>query len=210
MKAIILAAGAGARMGQPKARLLIQGVPLALRHARRALEAGCEAVVVVTRRADVGWVEHDVRVRAAASDAPDQAGSLSIGVQALRKNVGDKDVGDGDLVLVTPVDALPARAETIALLAAALAGPAGLAGLAASPTFGGVGGHPVLVRWQVLTDAYLPGRTCPSLRDVLHGLGARRVRLEVADDAVTTNLDTPADVRALTGADPVFLPVRGL
>jgi hypothetical protein len=42
------------------------------------------------------------------------------------------------------------------------------------------------------------------LRDVLAALGAARVRVDVDDRAIVTDLDTPADVLATTGAPPRF------
>ena len=197
INAIIVAAGAGTRLGQPKARLLIHGVPLALLHVRRAREAGCDGIVVVTRRADQEWVGREAEV--AVSVEPEQAGSLRAGVAALFGDGGGG--GDGDWVLVTPVDALPARLETISRLFAAL----GEGADAVSPVVSGKGGHPVVLRASVLRRAY--DGAAPPLRDVLQGLGARRLRVEVDDPNVVTNLDTPADVLAATGAEPVFLPL---
>ena len=190
LTALILAAGAGTRLGQPKAGLLIGGVPLALLHVRRACEAGCDRVVVVTRRADREWV--GLEADTVVSEEPDQAGSLKIGV-GLRLRLRDG-------VLVTPVDALPASVATIRRLAQAL-GP----GIdAVSPVMNGVGGHPVIVRARVLREAYTD--RAPPLRDVLHALGDRRLRIEVDDPNVITNLDTSADVLAATGAPPAFRP----
>jgi CTP:molybdopterin cytidylyltransferase MocA len=197
INAIIVAAGAGTRLGQPKARLLIHGVPLALLHVRRAREAGCGRIVVVTRRADREWVGREAQV--AVSEEAEQAGSLGVGVSALFGDGVGVGVGDGDGVLVTPVDALPARVETISRLVGAL----GSGVDAVSPVMGARGGHPVIVRASVLRRAY--AGAAPPLRDVLSGLGARRQRLEVDDPNVVTNLDTPADVQAATGAGPTFL-----
>ncbi|HSQ63279.1 MAG TPA: NTP transferase domain-containing protein [Polyangiaceae bacterium] len=199
INAIIVAAGAGTRLGQPKARLLIHGVPLALLHVRRAREAGCGRIVVVTRRADREWVGREAEV--AVSEEPEQAGSLGVGVAGMFGGGGGDGDGGGDWVLVTPVDALPARSETIARLFAAI----GEGVDAVTPVVGGKGGHPVLLRASVLRRAY--AGAAPPLRDVLHGLGARRLRVEVDDPDVVTNLDTPADVLAATGAEPVFLPL---
>jgi len=199
INAIIVAAGAGTRLGQPKARLLIHGVPLALLHVRRAREAGCGRIVVVTRRADREWVGREAEV--AVSEEAEQAGSLRVGVEGMFGGGGGDGDGDGDWVLVTPVDALPARCETIARLFAATGDGVD----AVTPVVGGTGGHPVLLRASVLRRAY--AGAAPPLRDVLHGLGARRLRVEVGDPNVVTNLDTPADVLAATGAEPVFLPL---
>jgi molybdenum cofactor cytidylyltransferase len=46
--AVVLAAGASARLGEPKQALRFRGRPLLERAARAALDAGCRPVVVVT------------------------------------------------------------------------------------------------------------------------------------------------------------------
>lgn len=189
LDALILAAGSGARMGGPKARLIVDGEALALRHVRRAREAGCSRVLVVARPEELAWLEA-AGVEAVASSAPDQAGSLAVGVRAL---------GTGSaLVLITPVDALPVAVETIALLRSRLATGVD----AVSPQHGGAGGHPVLVRASVL-EAYRSG-AAPPLRDVLSALGGRRVRVPVEDARAVVDLDTPAEVVRVTGAPPRF------
>jgi CTP:molybdopterin cytidylyltransferase MocA len=185
---IVLAAGAGARMGGPKALLLVEGEPLGVLHARRLGEAGCGAVVLVTR------VELAARLGGewsiAVSTAPDPAGSLGVGVRAL-------EPGPADVIIVTPVDAWPARPETLARLVAAVRQGAD----AATPTHAGRGGHPVALRARVLA----PFRDAPRpLRDVLAALGPGRVRIEVDDPGVAIDLDSPEDVLRVTGAPPRF------
>ena len=100
--AIVLAAGAGKRMGGSKALLLVDGEPLAVLHARRLRAAGCGAVVIVTRPELVD------RLRAAssscvASEAPDPAGSLAVGLRSLR-------LSPSRCVVVTPGRLLSRRA----------------------------------------------------------------------------------------------------
>lgn len=188
--ALILAAGSGGRMGGPKARLLVDGVPLVLRHVRRAREAGCERVLVVARPEDLDWLATE-GVEAVASRAPDQAGSLAVGVRALR------DVRDH--VLVTPVDTLPASCATITSLRGRICDSID----AVSPRFEGRGGHPLIVRSRVL-DPYREGLS-PTLRELLATLGIRRIRLPVDDPATALDLDLPEDVVRLTGAVPRFI-----
>ena len=187
--AIVLGAGAGERMGGPKALLVVEGEPLASVHARRMREAGCTEVVLVTRTDLVGRLAPlgDLVV---ASVAPDPAGSLAVALRAL-------SLAADDLLVITPVDAWPARPGTIALLLDAVRAGAG----AATPRFGGRGGHPVVARARVFegfTDAPRP------LRDVLAALGAARARLDVDDSSVVVDLDAPADVVAATGTPPRF------
>jgi molybdenum cofactor cytidylyltransferase len=189
MDAVVLAAGNGARMGGPKARLVVDDAPLALRHWRRLREAGAKKIVVVARPEDVDWLV-GLGAEASASTAPEPGGSLAVGVRAL----GERD----GVVLITPVDTLPASVATIEALCARVAAGA----QAATPVHGGRGGHPVVVRRAVL-DAYRHGES-PPLRDVLSSLGEGRARVAVDDEAVVTDLDAPEDLLRLTGARPRF------
>jgi molybdenum cofactor cytidylyltransferase len=185
---IVLAAGAGERMGGPKALLLVEGEPLARLHARRLREARCAKVVIVTRGELVERFALDATV--AASAAPDPAGSLAVGLAAL-------GAAPDDVLVITPVDAYPVGVETIARLVETV----GAGAEAATPRSGGRGGHPVVIRARALAtfrDAPRP------LRDVLSALGDTRARVDVDDPSVATDLDTPEDVLAITGEEPRF------
>lgn len=178
-------------MGGPKAWLLIEGKPLLLLHVERARAAGCDPVVVVVSDERIASVVSGISgIVLAVSRAPDQAGSLAIGVRALTAR-------HESAVLVTPVDALPAKLSTIALLFDALAGGA----QAATPLHRTRGGHPIACRLGVLVGDRAHSL---SLRERLAALGQARVRVEVDDAAVSSDLDTPADVLAVTGAGPTF------
>ena len=190
MEALIVAAGLGKRMGGSKVRLLVGGTPLVFLHARRAREAGCTRVVAVVRPEDRAWVSREMET--VVSTARDQAGSLALGVRALR------DL----LVLLIPVDTLPASLVTIAELAGAL-GADSPDTLAASPVYEGRGGHPVLLRSGVLDPYRVEGAT-PPLHDVLRALAHRRVRVVVDDPVVASDLNTPDDLMALTRVTPSF------
>ncbi|MDB4993057.1 MAG: uncharacterized protein JWM74_489 [Myxococcaceae bacterium] len=194
--AIVLAAGRGERMGGPKAWLLIHGKPLLLLHVERARAAGCNPVIVVVSEERIASVVGGIAgVSVAVSREPDQAGSLAVGVRALRELTTKDELA----VLITPVDALPAKATTIAALFGALDSGAH----AATPLHGGRGGHPIACRLDALAD-YANATTPPPLRDCLTALGAARVRVDVDDASVGVDLDTPADVIALTGNAPRF------
>ncbi len=181
MLGIVLAAGAGGRMGGPKARLLIGGETLASLHVRRLREAGCTDVVLVLRSDDR---QPALGATIAISTAPDPAGSLAVGLAAL----------PGDPVIVTPVDVLPARVDTIRALVRALSDESILA---ATPVHRGRGGHPVVIRRSAIAIG-------EPLREILSALGDRRAKIDVDDPAVATDLDTPEDVVAATGAPPRF------
>ncbi len=191
MIGIVLAAGHGRRLGGPKALLVVHGAPLAALHATRLFEAGCREVVVVVRAEVAGRVVLPTKARVAISAAEDPAGSIAVGLAHVATS-------DDELVLIAPVDVLPASVTTLAVLAAAIAAGAE----AATPRRNGTSGHPVVARAGVL-DAYRVGRT-PRLCDVLDALGERRVRVAVEDDAVTSEINAPADAQRVLGGCAVF------
>ena len=189
-------------MGGPKALLVYDGRPLVWKHVDRAREVGCGEIVVVARR-EVACIldrgetpAHGAATgghsgaRVVVSEELEPAGSLAVGVRAL---------GAASIVLVSPVDVVPASDQTIELLFKAIFAGA----VAATPVFGERGGHPVVCRREVL-DRYAGERPHPSLRDVLDSLGDRRARVRVSDESVTIDLNRPEDVFARTGAAPVF------
>jgi CTP:molybdopterin cytidylyltransferase MocA len=193
---VVLAAGAGERMGGPKALLVVpvftprgEGAePLARAHLWRMRDVGCTDVILVTRPELAAHFEGDASV--VISEAPDPAGSLAL---ALRRAAAAPD----DILLITPVDAWPACEQTTrALLAAVHAGAS-----AAIPAHQGRGGHPVAMRASVLEGFVEAPRP---LRDVLAALGPARARVEVDDPAICIDLDTPEDVERATGDSPRF------
>ena len=183
MLGIVLAAGDGRRMGGRKARLLVDGQPLVVHHVRRLLDAGCVEVIAAVRPDDVALTLHAV-----ASTAKDALGSLRVALARARLA--------HDLVVITPVDALPVRLKTLATLVEHAA-----RARAAVPTYDGAGGHPVVV-WRHALDAL---DRHASLRELLRALGTRCARVPVDDADVTADLDTPADVMTHTSKAPVFL-----
>ncbi len=128
----------------------------------------------------------------AISAAPEPAGSLLVGLKlapARRE----------DVIVITPVDVLPARVDTIRALVTEIERE-GI--VAATPACQGRGGHPVVLRREALDRLSADG----SLRDLLSALGPKRVRMETDDPAILTDLDAPEDVAAQTGLPPAFIP----
>lgn len=178
MTLLVLAAGRGARMGGPKAWLLIDGVPLALLHAREpCVIVTTEEIAAPLRRPGITFV------------TPDRAHELgpagSIGA-AVRAGVL------GDEVVITPVDVMPAPASRLAALRAALA---------THEAARSHRGHPVALRGALLRERYAAAD--PILRDVLDSVGCARLPPDEA--GVLDDLDTPEDVLRLTGSAPSFL-----
>jgi nicotine blue oxidoreductase len=193
-QAILLAAGAGLRMGQPKALLEVHGELLVLQHLRRLRAVGVEHAVVVLPPA----VAQEVEQRCAAHLEPgwvtwlprataSQAHSLAAAAQALHARGGSADRA----VFVSPVDLRPAQEATLRLLLARLTPGV----RAVTPVAEGRDGHPVLLR-SALLGRYLEPGALPSLRDTLDG-EPTRLRVNVDDAAVLGDFDTPADLAAL-------------
>lgn len=219
---IVLAAGTGKRLGGPKALLAWptgipdarpsgagpgasksappkpgKEVPLAIAQADARLAAESARVLVVVRKACMKPLLRHVRVGLdlLASEAPDELGPAgSLAVAAPR-------VGDAEAVIVTPVDALPAKRDTVQRLLDALA--ADPQRLAARPVYKGKNGHPVALRPAALARYAEPSP--PSLRDHLRALGDAVVGVEVNDPAVLIDLNTPADVMGHLRTLPRFL-----
>jgi molybdenum cofactor cytidylyltransferase len=88
--AVVLAAGASTRLGQPKQLVRIDGESLLRRTARLALEAGCSPVLVVlgfeaeTLRAELHGLAVDVLVNHEWQEG--MGASLRSGIEALRKS----------------------------------------------------------------------------------------------------------------------------
>ena len=170
-------------MGGRKARLVVRGRSLLADHVKRMCDAGCREVIIAVHPDDVALSEHAV-----ISTAPDAAGSLRVALAHAQYT--------HDVVVVTPVDAVPVRAYTLAAL---VERRATLGALAVVPTYDGTGGHPVVVARSALVAL----EAHESLRALLRSLGA--IRVPVDDPRVITDLDTPSDVLTHTGKAPVFL-----
>ncbi len=202
---IVLAAGLGSRMGGPKTRLMLDDRSFLWHHAERLAEVGCAEVVLVVRPDDpAGGLGAQPRARSTmpltarpALVVParpcSQAESFARGLDALARVQGD--VSANDVVIVMPVDMLPPRRSTMAtLVAAALAEDVD----AVTPRLrrgDGVrerSGHPIVVRFGLVSGYLGPRGSTKPLRDVVRA--SRRVRLDVDDDAIVSDLDTPRDL----------------
>jgi nicotine blue oxidoreductase len=170
---LILAAGAGTRMGTPKALVELAGETLVARSVQVLADAGVEPIVVVVGAVDVTVA--DARVVNNPRWADGMGTSLAVGMSVL------VDVGD---VIVIPVD-MPGL--TAAAVRAFLQRAAGFD--LARATFHGKPGHPVLIRQGHLESVIASLEPEMGAKEYLRA--HRAVEIELSDQADGRDVDTP-------------------
>ena len=192
MHGLLLAAGAGRRMGGPKALLRDRaGVPFLDRAVGTLFEGGCESVTVVLGAAsdealavlaDAGWTGDPAVAVVVAHDWDEGMGA------SLRRGLRAVEPRDDDAVLVSLVDLSDVGPPVVARFVQR-AGPPGLL-LRAS--YDGEPGHPVLLgrdHWAGVAAAAHGDR---GARDYLRTHGAEPV--DCGDLATGRDLDRPEDL----------------
>jgi molybdenum cofactor cytidylyltransferase len=184
--AVILAAGKGGRIGQPKHRLLAGGETFLGVAVRLAREAGCAPVVCVVAPEEVEQVLGGNSEGLIVVVNPDPGRGM---LSSLREAVPHVQEVPG--MFVFPVDHPYITPRTVDILVKmATAQP----GDVVKPEYGGRGGHPV----------YLPAGLFPmiraaggdaSLRTIISDSRIRVVRILVDDEGVVHNVNTPGDLR---------------
>lgn len=110
--AIILAAGASSRLGQPKSLVIWNGETLVKRANRLLQESGCAPVIIVTRnelQIDILLETPNSNVIVNPHPERGRTGSLQIGLKALLAELGRTP----RKVLVVPVDRCGWTVETV-------------------------------------------------------------------------------------------------
>lgn len=187
MCGVVLAAGLGTRMGGPKALLEADGRTLLARAAESLAAGGCSPVLIVAAES-----MDAVRSAAAAAGtpvvAPDRPGAEPI--DSLREALAAVP-DDAPGIAVLPVDCPFVRPVTVKRLVERLSagGPE-----AVVPVWRGVDGHPVVLA-RSLFGRIAAERLAEGVRTLLADPAVRVARVEVEDEAVTVDLDTPADAR---------------
>ena len=174
--AVILAAGASERMGQPKALLPWRGSTLVEYAVQQARLAGAEHVVVV-----LGPATRDLHLDATLTFNPSpesgRSTSIRLGAERLPDAVG--------AILMQSVDQ-PVEADVIAALFNAVEGGAAVA----VPSFGGRRGHPVCFSGSLLGELRTLREDDQGLRAVVRRQPPTEV--PVTSESVVWNLNDPA------------------
>ncbi|MCD2190619.1 nucleotidyltransferase family protein [Actinomycetospora soli] len=183
---LLLAAGAGRRMGTPKALVELDGEPLVARALRALRDGGCTPRVVV-----VGAAADEAAAAARAAD-PD---AVVVTADAWARGMGES--------LRAGVAAVPAGADAVLVLLVDTPGigPDALARVAAAATrdgivrgaYGGRPGHPVAFGRDHLAAVAAAAHDDVGARGYLAGRDDVAA-VEVGDVATRHDVDTPADL----------------
>jgi CTP:molybdopterin cytidylyltransferase MocA len=198
---IVLAAGEGARMGAAKILLAIRGTPLIALHIDALHSAGCGMVCVVTLPPLVERVRRALspRQRARTLVYPAQTAAPA---ESLYAAWGALQRPEQRALLITPVDMLPPRPDTLRLLLDAVDGEA----TAVTPALAGCSGHPVALAGAWLHRCYINmahDAVPPSLRAIVRA--ADRKHIDVRDPAVLGSLNDPGEFLEQVGHLPKFI-----
>jgi len=175
--AVVLAAGASRRLGQPKALVSVAGRSNLALQVQRLHRIGCQVVVVGRVGLNLGTEGLPCVLVQNPEPEAGRTGSLQVGLAHFDEVPHE--------VLVCPVDR-PGWNE--AVVHALLVRPGG----AVVPGTGGRGGHPLLLRGDVVQRVLRADRSTP-LRD----LTGTRVQVEVDAPFLHLNLDRPEDLAHL-------------
>lgn len=185
---LLLAAGAGRRMGAPKALVEVAGEPLVRRGIRLLRDGGCSPVVVVVgASAD--------RVRALCSDAQVvEAEGWETGMGAsLRAGLASLDA---DACIVALVDQPLVTSEAVRRLRAAHRDGA----VAAVATYDGQRRNPVLLGRSTWSGVAAAAHGDEGARSWLRAHETLVVTVDCSDTGSSDDLDTPQDLAALREA----------
>jgi nicotine blue oxidoreductase len=187
---LLLAAGAGRRMGGPKALVELDGEPLVRRGIRLLAAGGCDPVTVV-----VGASADQVRplcdgatVVEAADWASGMAASLRAGLAALD--------ADADACVIALVDQPLVTAGAVERLRAAHAGGA----VAAVATYDGRPRNPVLLDRTTWAGVAQAASGDDGARTWLRAHPDLVTAVDCTDVGAPDDLDTPRDLAALRHA----------
>jgi len=193
--AVVLAAGLSRRMGSPKALLPLAGRPLIVHVVDTLTAAGISQIVVVTghesslHRDALAAYPSVKLVHNSDYASGEMLSSVQAGVRAI--------AGAGcDAFLIAPVDQPLVRAETVRMLCAAWDESRKLIVM---PRYREQRGHPVLVS-VVGAGEILALTAGETLKTFVRRHRARTLEIDVDDEGVVGDIDTPQQYQAAVDA----------
>ena len=189
---LLLAAGAGRRMGRPKALVEVDGEPLVQRGIRLLQDSGCSPVIVVLGAAaeQVRPLCHGAEVVEAADWQVGMSASLRAGLEAAAR-------AGADGCLVALVDQPQITPAVVRRLRAAHAGGA----VAAVASYSGRPRNPVLLDRSVWSAVAASAAGDEGARGWLREHPDRVEAVDCTDAGSPDDLDTPQDLAALAAAE---------
>ncbi len=184
---LLLAAGAGRRMGGPKA--LVRPAPdeptLLETTVGRLLDAGLARVVVVLGAASGETLPLALSLHGEPVLAPDWEEGMGASLRAGLAHLGQTSGEEVDAALVTLVDLPDVGADVYRRVLASAAGPSGLS----RATYDGVAGHPVVLGREHWAEVARTARGDRGARD--HLAAHPPTAVECGDLAHGRDADTP-------------------
>jgi len=181
----VLAAGSGSRVGGPKLRMVVEGRSFLARTVNVLASGGAEPIYCVVAAEDAPWARQEVAgalVCVNAEPARGMFSSLVAGLAFLQGKAG---------AFVAPVDHPYVRVATIETLLTVFAG---FPDHIIKPLYHGRAGHPIILPGHIFPIVQqASGMT--TLREVLAWTGVQVQHVEVDDEGVVVNVNTPADIR---------------
>ena len=173
-------------MGAPKPLLALQGRPAVVRCLESLRDSGIAEIVLVVNPegGDIVTAAKDIPARVAVNELPgsDMAASVRAGLAVVGR--------DATGVLVCLCDHPLVRPETIeAMVSLHARRPDAII----IPAYRGRKGHPTLFPRLILEGL----GTHPTLRDIISHHRAKLSLLDVEDDGVILDMDTPEDYRKI-------------
>lgn len=183
---VLLAAGLSTRMGETKALIDWQGLPLVRYQARQLAEAGCETVIVV-----VGHDAGNVRAALAAETVAvvENAAYRSGRASSVRAGAAAVEDSAATAIVLLSVDQPRRAAVTAALIAAQRETDAAIV----TPACDGHSGHPAIFAGRLLPELRAVEDATQGLRAVVSRHAHERRVIPWDSAEVLLDVNDPAD-----------------